>query len=69
MRITSTCGSSHREGLIGSPSADSMKRRPFKFHENPVPEKMDHAICDGIDCKGNLAVHYFSIYMIFDSSG
>jgi len=34
-----------------------------------VPEKMDHAICDGIDCKGNLAVHYFSIYMIFDSSG
>jgi len=24
--------------------------KTIKFHENPVPEKMDHAICDGIDC-------------------
>jgi hypothetical protein len=22
----------------------------IKFHENPVPEKEEHAVCDGIDC-------------------
>ena len=24
--------------------------KTIKFHENPVPEKMDRAVCDGIDC-------------------